>query len=650
MDVNRLEGAARHFSTTLDSVLTNLSSTGRSRKQAVSMLADASLVLVSLWLAYSLRYGQPFADFGATWQLFLIVPPLTVTIFGAFGIYRWVVRSTNRRLFRQLAKGCVLSAVCLVLISFLLRPDLPTPRSLLVIYGLLLLVGTSGVRMVWQELFDAGARGQPVAIYGAGASGRQLVNLLAEGVEYRPVAFIDDNPELHGTMVSGMPVLSGTSADLGAALRRVEADRLVLAMPSLSSIEYRQKLDNVSGLGLPIQTMPGIAELVSGAARVDEIRDVSVNDILGRAEVAPDYKVIGRKVTGQTVLVTGGGGSIGSELCRQIARLSPKHLIVLDSCEANLYHITEELQRNGKLAFTAHLGTVTDQSAMQRLLAHHEVDTVYHAAAYKHVPIIEAQPAQGVETNVFGTMTLLETAISLKVSDFVLISTDKAVRPANAMGASKRVAEMILQAKARLPSATCISMVRFGNVLGSSGSVVPKFKEQIMAGGPVTVTDREITRYFMTIPEAAQLVLQSSAIAQGGDVFVLDMGEPVRIIDLATQMVHLYGKRLREDTNDPDDIEIIVEGLRPGEKMYEELFIDDSHRQTGIPKVFTADEGFLAWQDLHARLALLSTLVEAGDKEPLREALMALAFAAQSTPMSTEPSPSDKSPVVVAVA
>lgn len=645
MDVTRLEDAARHFSTTLDSVLTNLSSTGRSRKQAFSIMVDAVLVLIALWLAYSLRYGTLFSDFGSTWQLFLIVPPLTVTILGAFGIYRWVVRSTNRRLFRQIAKGCVLSAVSLVLVSFLLRPDLPTPRSLLIIYGLLLFAGTAGVRVIWQELFDAGARGQPVAIYGAGASGRQLVNLLAQGVEFRPVAFIDDDPQLHGTMVSGMPVLSGTSRDLGAALRRVEADRLVLAMPSLSSRDYRQKLDNVSGLGLPIQTMPGIAELVSGAARVDEIRDVSVNDILGRAEVAPDYKVIGRKVTDRTVLVTGGGGSIGSELCRQIARLSPKHLIVLDSCEANLYHITEELGGNEKLAFTPHLGSVTDRAAMQRLIARHAVDTVYHAAAYKHVPIIEAQPSQGVQTNVFGTQALLETAIELNVSDFVLISTDKAVRPANAMGASKRVAEMILQAKASQQSETCISMVRFGNVLGSSGSVVPKFKEQIMAGGPVTVTDRDITRYFMTIPEAAQLVLQSSAIAQGGDVFVLDMGEPVRIIDLATQMVRLYGKRLREETNDPDDIEIVVEGLRPGEKMYEELFIDDSHRQTQIPKVFTADEAFLASNDLEARLAELAALVTTGEREPLHEALMALAFAAQ-----VSMAPGDKTPAAEAVA
>ena len=620
----------RRFSRTLDALLRNLSGTGRGRKQAFSIAVDATLVIVALWLAYTLRHGQPFSDFHATWHLFLLVPLVTVMIFAALGIYRWVVRSTNHRLFRQLAKASLLAGVAVALITYLLPADRANPRSIFVIFGTLLFIGTAGARLIWQSLFDAGRKGEPIAIYGAGAAGRQLAGLLADGVEYRPVAFIDDARALRGSTVAGLPVIDGESDELRAMLRRFDVSRLVLAMPSLSSADYRRLVDRLERFELPMQTMPGFDELVADGARPDAIRDISISDILGRPEVPPNLDLIGRRVVGRTVLVTGGGGSIGSELCRQIAKLTPRKLIVLDSSEANLYYITEELS-GADIDFLPRLGSIADRTLLERLMSAHSVDTVYHAAAYKHVPIIEAQPAQGVETNVFGTLAVLNMAIDHGASDFVLISTDKAVRPTNAMGASKRAAELVLQAKARSGTSTRISMVRFGNVLGSSGSVVPKFKKQIEDGGPVTLTHPDITRFFMTIPEAAQLVLQASAIARGGDVFVLDMGEPVRIIDLARTMVRLYGKRLQEETGSERDVAIVATGLRPGEKMFEELFIGNGHRPTVVNKVFTADESWLPWSKLTERLSVMHDAIENGDEVELRSTLMELSLAGQTS-------------------
>jgi len=613
------------FSRTLDAHLHNLANTGRTRKQILGGVADSLLVAVSLWLAYSLRLGEVFTDLGSTWHLFVLLPCLTVGAFAALGVYRWVVRSTNRRLFVQLIKGALASALLLVLILYMLPPERGNPRSVFIFYGALLLIGTCSVRFLWQGFFDAGRRGEPIAIYGAGSGGRQLATLLAFGHQYRPVVFIDDAKALCGSTVLGLPVVDGESDTLPAALQRNEVCRVVLAMPSLSGEPYRQKLERLERLALPVQTVPAIDELMSGRARADEIRDVAIGDILGRAEVAPDIELLGLRVTGRSVLVTGGGGSIGSELCRQIVRLAPKRLVILDHGEANLYHISEELQR-ANIEFVPRLGSVTDRRRVDRLLREFAIDTVYHAAAYKHVPIVEEQPWLGVETNVFGTLTVLDAAIGNGVEDFVLISTDKAVRPCNAMGASKRAAELLLQAKAQSGIATRVSMVRFGNVLGSSGSVVPKFKKQIQAGGPITLTDPGITRFFMTIPEAAQLVLQASAIARGGDVFVLDMGEPMKILDLARTMTRLYGKRLAEETGDPRDIAIVVEGLRPGEKMFEEMFITDTHRPTSVARIYTADEAWLPWEDLADRLGELRDAADTDDAEKLRDMLMRLAF------------------------
>lgn len=637
-----IKGRIHRFSSTLNALLTNLASTGRGRKQIVSVAADSVLTIFALWFAYSLRHGQPFSDFASTWYLFIALPLISVAAFGALGVYRWVIRSTNQRLFKQLVKGCALSAIALILITFLIPPDRSNPRSLFVIYGLVLLCSTQAVRLIWQSRFSLTIKGEPIAIYGAGQGGCQLANMLSTGRKYRPVVFVDDNAALDGTMLFGLPVVSGVQGNLKAELNRHDVNRIVLAIPSLGGAGYREKLDSLESLGLIVQTMPTIDEMLSGLARADDIRDISIKDILGRTEVAQDRDLMAKRVVGKMVMVTGGGGSIGSELCRQIMLLNPSKLIVMDSSEENLYHISEELSTFGTLPgehttatadFLPVLGSVLNEFHVNRILREEAVDTVYHAAAYKHVPIVEAQPYQGARTNVFGTLTVLDAAIKNGVSDFVLISTDKAVRPTNAMGASKRVAELVLQAKARLGLPIRISMVRFGNVLGSSGSVVPKFKKQIEKGGPITLTDSGITRYFMTIPEAAQLVLQASSIATDGDVFVLDMGDPVRIEDLAISMVRLSGRQLKRDTGKDSDIDIVIEGLRPGEKMYEELFINQDIATTSIGKIFSANEVWLEWGVLKTHLEAMQLSVKKQEGDKVREQLMALAL--------IEPAPSE---------
>ena len=540
------------------------------------------------------------------------------------------MRSSNQRLFRALAKASVVSALALAMIFFLLPPDRQNPRSLFVLYGLLLFAGTCATRLLWQALFASESRGEPVAVYGAGETGRRVVRLLGSSADYRPALLLDDDPALVGTTVEGLTVLGGRDPDLRARLAARDVDQVVIAVDAPSRERLEATLDVLRSLDVEVKAIPSVAELVSGRARPDEIRDISVADILGRSEVVPDLGLMSRRIAGRAVLVTGGAGSIGAELARQIRALSPSRLVVLDNCEAALYALTEELGAGvagDGAAFVPVLGSVKDRPDLDRVLARHGIDTVFHAAAYKHVPIIERQPEQGVETNVFGTLNVVRAAIDAGVRDVVLVSTDKAVRPTNAMGATKRVAEMILQAMTREQSTTRLSMVRFGNVLGSSGSVVPKFKRQIAAGGPVTLTHPDITRFFMTIPEAAQLVLQAGAIAEGGDVFVLDMGEPVRIADLARSMVHLYGRSLREDTGREGDVELVVEGLRPGEKMYEELFLTDEHRCTGVAKIFTADEAWLPWPVLRGRLDRLRELVRDDDAAGLRDALLELAAA-----------------------
>ena len=626
-------GRRSHVPTFLRAAARNLSETGRGRKQAISILVDSCTVVFSLWAAYALRIGAAEVNGLHLLYHFLLLPPITILIFTSLGIYRWIVRSSTFGLFLQVAKGVVGSSVALLILLYLIPPDSANPRSVFVIYGLILITLCCGLRLLWKALFDSGNHGAPIAIFGAGSAGTQLAGILKNGHEYRPICFIDDNKSFVGSTIKGLPILDGRAQNLYARLLRLEITEVIIAIPSMNSSDYSDIYDRLEALGIPFKTSPSFAELVSGQGAIGEIRQVSVNDILGRNEVLPDPQLLQDAVRGKSILVTGGGGSIGSELCRQIIRQKPRKLTVLDNSEANLYHIGEEilqsLDESGNtddIEFDTILCSVADRLRVQCVFDKQHFDTVYHAAAYKHVPIVERFPEQGIEVNVFGTLNLVEAAMESGVGRFVLISTDKAVRPTSAMGASKRVAELILQAKSRLPGNTIISMVRFGNVLASNGSVVPKFSNQIAAGGPVTLTDPDITRYFMTIPEASQLVLQASAISRGGDVLVLDMGEPVKISQLARTMIRLHCQQVEQAGGTRPVIEIKVTGLRPGEKMYEELFMDATCERTAIAKVLSANEQYLTWNKLESELNNLRSVLIGCEAEVVKKQLFDVVF------------------------
>jgi FlaA1/EpsC-like NDP-sugar epimerase len=636
----------------------NLSATGRGRKQIVSVSADLILAVLSIWAAYSLRLNTPYTNIGAIFHLMMIVGPLSVLVFASLGVYRWVVRSSNMSLYVQLGKSCSISAMILLLTMHLLPTDDVNPRSLFVIFGLVFLASTCTVRLFWRALFDSERLGIPIAIYGAGAAGTQLASLLMNGTDYRPVCFIDDDTRLRDTTILGLRVLLGNRDDLARKLAGFEITQIVVAIPSLDAPGYSRVVSRIQDLGVSFKTLPSIAEMVSGKASLSEIRDITINDIVGRNELVSDPTLLGSCVSDKSVLVAGGGGSIGSELCRQIVLLRPKTLTVIDNCEANLYHVTEQISSiligeklELEIDFFPILCSVADKKRIDLIFKHQYFDTVFHAAAYKHVPIVEAHPEQGVEVNVFGTLNLVDSAIRSRTKNFVLISTDKAVRPANVMGKTKRVAELILQAKSKQTHETRISMVRFGNVLDSTGSVVPKFKKQIESGGPVTLTDLRITRYFMTIPEASQLVLQASAIAKGGDVFVLDMGEPVSIRHLAETMINLHRRQIELRGDIVPDIKIEVTGLRPGEKMYEELFIGEGCTSTVVTKVMTADERSLEWRMLSSLLDGLRRQLESSTTAQLIKSLDEIVTTAdhgpiQYTCIKSLPASADKQKIV----
>lgn len=474
-------------------------------------------------------------------------------------------------------------------------------------------------------VMGSNGKGEPVAIYGAGEAGRRLVAAAANSHELRPVLFVDDDPKLQGRMVAGIRV-SGP-AELADLLTDQQIRRVLLAMPSASRHRRRQILESLKSLPVQVQTVPDIGDLITGKARLDELRDVSVADILGRDPVAPDHELLDACIRGRNVMVTGAGGSIGSELCRQIIELGATRLVLLELSELALYSIERELrerlrERGLDVELVPLLGSVLQRNLVRQAVQGFGIQTIYHAAAYKHVPIVEYNMAEGVRNNAIGTWYTAEAAIEAGVETFVLISTDKAVRPANVMGASKRLAELVLQGLAMRGGATRFCMVRFGNVLESSGSVVPLFREQIQRGGPVTVTHQEVIRYFMTIPEAAQLVLQAGSMGEGGDVFVLDMGEPVRIADLAQRMIQLMGLTVRSAGNPQGDIAIEFTGLRPGEKLYEELLIGDIAGATAHPKILRAREQNLPWPQVQEALELLVIATGNGDCESIQRLLL----------------------------
>ncbi|NTY91294.1 polysaccharide biosynthesis protein [Pseudomonas putida] len=640
----------------MDKLRSRLLGLPRRHKRLIQVAADVILVWFALWLAFVVRLGlddlaNPVVDH--TW-LFITAPIISIPLFIRFGLYRAVMRYFGNDALIAIIKAVTLSALILgFIIYWASNHQNVVPRSITFNYWWLSLIMVGGLRLAMRQYFlgDWFATavqhvpfanrndGLPrVAIYGAGSAGNQLVAALRMGKAMRPVAFIDDDGSITDRVIAGLQVYQ--PEQLQRMIDDTGAEEILLALPSVSRSRRREILNLLEGYPLHVRSVPGFMDLASGRVKVDDIQEVDIADLLGRDAVPAQGDLLQHCIIDQTVMVTGAGGSIGSELCRQILGQTPRTLLLFEHGEFNLYTIAGELEqrilREGlAVQLIPILGSVRDQAKMLDVMRAWQVDTVYHAAAYKHVPIVEHNIAEGLSNNVFGTLYTAQAALQAGVSNFVLISTDKAVRPTNVMGSTKRLAEMVLQALSNelapvlmgdtgnvsQVNKTRFTMVRFGNVLGSSGSVIPLFHKQIKNGGPLTVTHPKITRYFMTIPEAAQLVIQAGSMGQGGDVFVLDMGEPVKIVELAEKMIHLSGFSIRSERNPLGDIAINFTGLRPGEKLYEELLIGDNVIATRHPMIMSANEDYLTWDVLKQRLDALRTATAADDFATVRQLL-----------------------------
>jgi FlaA1/EpsC-like NDP-sugar epimerase len=608
-------------------------SLSRTYKRWLLMAIDATICFLAIAGAFSLRNSVlPTPEiFTYSGQIIFLIA-IKILVFRLKGLYRPIVRYTDLEFVSTATQAVLVSSGILVFLAYL-QGLWPLPRSILLIDALLTLISIVTTRIAIRSVFrqlhsyiNNCETCQQVVIYGAGVSGSQLARALAQEPTYQIVAFVDDNPELQQQVIQGIKVYPPT--DLHRLWAQRPFNTVVLAMPALEAVRKREIIARLDTLPINVKTIPPMRQLLSGEVSISQIRNVDVADLLGREEVLPYPELLKINVTGKSVLVTGAGGSIGSELCRQVAQLSPKCLILYELNEFALYNIDLELAEHYPyLKRVAYLGNVTDKNFFEKVVRKHAVDTIYHAAAYKHVPLVESNADRGVYNNVFGTLTAAEVAIANSVKNFVLISTDKAVRPTNIMGTSKRVAELIIQALAQLSNvSTCFAIVRFGNVLDSSGSVVPRFRKQIAQGKPLTVTHPDITRYFMSIPEAVRLVMQAGAMASGGEVFLLEMGDPVRIYDLALQMIRLSGLEPGRD------IEIKFTGLRPGEKLYEELLIDgDNVRPTKHPKIYCANERTIGWETLQFSLEDLLTNIQSHNIEKLIEILKRLVPEYQSS-------------------
>lgn len=626
----------------------------RRYKRILQVLADIVLVWVALWLAFVVRLGidQPIDPFGDYAWLFAIAPVIAIPIFINLGMYRAVMRYFGNEALVSIFKAVSLSALGLTVYVYLYRPDVLVPRSLIFNYWWLSLLMIGGLRLFMRQYFlgDWFMAGQhvpflrqddnlpKVAVYGGGAAGNQLVAALRMGKVMRPVAFIDDDDGIANRVIAGLKVYK--SRDIDKLIEDTGATEVLLAIPSASRARRREILTALEAYPVHVRTIPGFMDLASGRVSVSDLQEVDIIDLLGRDPVPAQQALFERCIRGQVVMVTGAGGSIGSELCRQILTSQPAALVLFEHSEFNLYSIQGELekqiQKDGRVVrLIPILGSVRNSERLLDVMRTWSVQTVYHAAAYKHVPIVEHNVAEGVLNNVLGTLQTAQAAVQAGVEHFVLISTDKAVRPTNVMGCTKRLAEMTLQALSResMPllfgsdsqaaqaNRTRFTMVRFGNVLGSSGSVIPLFREQIKRGGPITVTHPNMTRYFMTIPEAAQLVIQAGSMGLGGDVFVLDMGQPVKIADMAEKMIQLSGLSLRSPANPNGDVAIVFTGLRPGEKLYEELLIGDNVSPTEHPMIMRADEEHLPWESFKGVIGSLLDAVARDDYVQVRELL-----------------------------
>ncbi|MGZ3774628.1 MAG: polysaccharide biosynthesis protein [Bdellovibrio sp.] len=598
----------------------------RRSKMFLMLVCDIFLLPLALWSAVALRIGTVLPDVSEYLWLFFVIPFLTVPIFVRVGLYRAVIRFMDDKIIYTVIYGVSISVLLLMAVVTMSRIN-SLPRSSVIIYWFMAVAYIASSRFfargILRNLEATSDRRIPVAIYGAGRAGLQTALALFSGIEYKPMAFFDDNKDLHGTNVAGIRVFPPEK--LKDVMEERGCKQLLIAIPSISRSRRKELIQKLESQNFVLKTLPGMGELVDGKVRIEDIREVGVEDLLGRDPVPPFEDLIKSCIQDKVVLVTGAGGSIGSELCRQIILKLPKKLILLERNEYSLYKIEQDLSRHRvNFEIIPVLGDVLNQDNLETTLRQYDVETVYHAAAYKHVPIVEANIIAGITNNVFGTLSAAQASINTCVQTFVLISTDKAVRPTNVMGASKRLAELVLQGLAQVPHGTRFCMVRFGNVLGSSGSVVPLFKEQIRAGGPITVTHPEVTRYFMTIPEAAQLVLQAGAMGKGGEVYVLDMGEPVKIVDLARKMIELSGLEVRDPDSGQGDIAIEFSGLRPGEKLYEELLIGNNVSWTAHPRIMMAQESSIALPQLIDALRKMREACINGAQEQVMDLLAQL--------------------------
>lgn len=595
-------------------------------KQLLLILADLVWLPLALWLALVLRWGDQhyLLDYRDT-LVFSLTTFFSILVFLRLGLYQAVIRFMGTEAIIAVLIGVSISALILGSMVFIIRAE-GIPRSIPFIYWGIVLFFVGGSRFsVWlyyQNILKKEC--EKVIIYGAGDAGRQLLIALKQSSQYQAIAFIDSNKNIKGRVLNGVKVFR--PHHLKSIIAKEGISQILLAMPSVNIAQKRKIITELELLPVHVRTIPILADIVSGKSKIEELRDVAIEDLLGRDLVVPDNKLFEQCIKDKVVFVSGAGGSIGSELCRQIIKHQPEHIILFEQSEFALYSIEQELKKiaQEKTILTALLGSVQDQKRLVSIFVNYNVNTVYHAAAYKHVPIVEENIIEGIRNNIFGTCRAANAATASGVETFVLISTDKAVRPTNVMGATKRFAEMILQvlAKEGDTQKTRFCMVRFGNVLGSSGSVVPLFNQQIKQGGPVTVTHPDIMRYFMTIPEAAQLVLQAGSLGQGGDVFVLDMGDSVKIADLAKKMIHLSGQEVKDKSNPEGDIEIIYTGLRPGEKLYEELLIGDNVTSTSHPRIMRAKESTLSKEKITEKIALLDEACEDFNVSWVREILL----------------------------
>ena len=606
----------------------------RLAKQSIVFAIDCFYILFTVWLSFSLRFESVCMPKNDEWYAYVAALLMALPIFIISGLYRSIFRYSGFSALSSVVVACIQYGILYFIATVFLLPT-SIPISIGILQPLLLLLGIGSSRAIARIWLHPGnvknsrsCKKEKILIYGAGEAGIQISSALQHNAKYSVEGFIDDDESLNGRCINGVAVYSPNCVE--KIVKEKSISSILLALPSVRKARRKEIVDAFDVLDVHIRTLPGIEEMADGKLSISDIREIEIDDLLGRDPVVPNSELFERCIKNKTVLVTGAGGSIGSELCRQIISLSPMRLILVEQSEYNLYVLNNELEERIRThGFGVHIVTlladVTDREYINKIFDHYQPETVYHAAAYKHVPLVECNPFEGLRNNVFGTLSVAEASKNSGVSNFILVSTDKAVRPTNIMGASKRIAELILQALAdqQNGAGTCFSMVRFGNVLGSSGSVVPLFKNQIKNGGPITVTHQDITRYFMTIPEAAQLVIQAGAMAIGGDVFLLDMGEPVRIIDLAKRMIELSGYAIKDKEKPDGDIEIVITGLRPGEKLYEELLIADNPIKTNHPRIFKAHEKYIKFDELREYLEALENMITDGrnDMNELKDLL-----------------------------